>query len=68
MSGFEQQMDGKAAPQRVWSGHQICSSRRSQREPAVAAGQRQTLGLVLLVSLGLWALIWGAVSLVGAFG
>ena len=74
MSEIVQQMDGKAASQRVCPAvscggrHGLSPSRRSECEFAFGAGRGQTLVLVLLVSLGLWAMIWGAVSLLGALG
>jgi nitrate reductase NapE component len=37
-------------------------------EPARGFGRGETLVLVLLLSFGLWALIWAGVSVLGAYG
>jgi hypothetical protein len=71
---MEEQMERKAALQRVCSAassgtahgpspfpHPVC-------EPARGFGRAETLVFVLLLSFGLWALIWGAVSLLAADG
>ena len=65
-------MDRKSVSQWVYSA----ASRRVRQESSPAAraecdltlrlSRGETLVLVLLVSLGLWALIWGAVSLLAA--
>jgi hypothetical protein len=72
--GVEEQMDSKTSPQwlssaapwRVWQGHSLSSN--SQGDPALRLSRGETLILVLLLSLGLWALIWGAISLLAACG
>jgi hypothetical protein len=55
-----------AAPWRVWHGRSLSSD--SQGDPTLRLSRGETLVLVLLVSLGLWALIWGAVSVLAACG
>ena len=68
-SGLEDQMDRKTAlqwvcPSASWRGrHGPSSSSRSEDEPTPWLSRGEALTLVLLLSLGLWALIWGAVSL-----
>jgi hypothetical protein len=52
-----------AAPWRVWQGRSLSSD--SQGDPTLRLSRGETLILVLLLSLGLWALIWGALSLFG---
>ena len=44
------------------------SSSSSEREPTLRLGRRETLIMVLLLSLGLWALIWAGISVLGACG
>ena len=67
-------MQRKAALQRVCSAascgaaHGPSPFPRSEREPGRGFGRGETLVFVLLLSFGLWALIWGAVSLLGAYG
>jgi hypothetical protein len=69
-----EQMDSKrssqwlssAAPWRVWHGRSLSSD--SQGNPTLQLSRRETMTLVLLLSLGLWALIWGAVFLLAACG
>jgi hypothetical protein len=67
-------MERKAALQQVCSGascevaHRPSSFPSSEDGPAPDVRRGETLILVLLVSLGLWAFIWGAVSLLGAYG
>jgi nitrate reductase NapE component len=67
-------MQRKAALRRVCSAASCGSGDgpspfpRSECEPARGFGRGETLVFVLLLSFGLWALIWGAVSLVGAYG
>ena len=41
-------------------------SPRLERDAALQLNRGETLILVLLLSLGLWALIWGVVSLLAA--
>jgi hypothetical protein len=55
-----------AAPWRVW--HERSLSSNSQGDPARRLSRGETLILVLLLSLGLSALIWGAISLLAACG
>ena len=61
-----QWVDDPAASGRL--GHRPASSARLERDPALRLSRGDTLILVLLLSLGLWALIWAGVSLVGAYG
>ena len=62
-------MERKAALQRVCpaassgAAHGPSHFPRPECEPARAFGRGETLVFVLLLSFGLWALIWGAVSL-----
>ena len=62
-------MDRKTALQWVcpsaswWGRHGAPSSASSEYEPTPWPSRGEALTLVLLLSLGLWALIWGAVSL-----
>jgi hypothetical protein len=69
---MEAQMESKAALQRVRSAsgtaHGPSPFPRPGCEPARGFGRGETLVFVLLLSFGLWALIWGAVSLLGAYG
>lgn len=44
------------------------SPSRSECEPTLPLSRGETLILVLLLSLGLWALIWAGVSILGAYG
>jgi hypothetical protein len=72
--GGEKPMDRKGAP------HWVCSivsggarrvtspSLRSETGATLRLSRGEMLILVLLLSLGLWALIWGAISLLAAFG
>ena len=55
-----------AAFWRIWQGRSLSSN--SQGDPILQLSRGETLTLVLLLSLGLWALIWGAVSLLAACG
>jgi hypothetical protein len=70
--GVEKQMDRKSVSQWVYSAacwrvrHEPSSSSCSECDLALRLSRGETLILVLLVSLGLWALIWGAVSLLAA--
>jgi nitrate reductase NapE component len=70
----EGQLDRKTTSQYVYSAascrmwHWPSSSSRSRSEPAHRLNRGDTLIFVLLLSFGLWALIWGAVSLLGAYG
>ena len=48
--------------------HGALPSRRSDGEPTLTLSRGETLILVLLLSLGLWGLIWGAVSLLAMCG
>jgi hypothetical protein len=41
---------------------------RSEYKPARGFGRGETLVFVVLLSFGLGALIWGAVSLLGVYG
>jgi hypothetical protein len=40
----------------------------SECEPALPLSAGETLILVLFLSLGLWALIWAGISVLGAYG
>jgi hypothetical protein len=74
LRSWEEQLDRKAAFQRVWSfascrgSHEPSSSAYSGREPALRLSPGEALTLVLLFSLGLWVLIWAAVSLLAVYG
>jgi hypothetical protein len=48
--------------------HRPLLSSGSECEPTLRLSRRETLMLVLSLSLGLWALIWAAVSMLGVFG
>jgi hypothetical protein len=67
-------MERKAALQRVCSAasggvaHGTSPFPPSGCEPARGFDRGETLVFVLLLSFGLWALIWGAVSLLAADG
>jgi len=50
-------------PADFWSGEVEPSPSRSERNPAFWLSSGEALILVLLVSFGLWAAIWGAVAL-----
>ena len=73
MRGFsgrlEEQMDTKTALQRVGSApssisqHPPSPFRRMECGLMLQLGRGEALTLVLVLSLGLWALIWAAVSL-----
>jgi len=71
---WEDQLDRKAAFQRVWSfafcrvSHEPSSSAISGSEPTHRLSPGEALTLVLLLSLGLWVLIWAAVSLLAVYG
>jgi hypothetical protein len=71
---MEARMERKAALQRVCpaassgAAHGPSPFLRPECEPARAFGRGETLVFVLLLSFGLWALIWGAVSVLGAYG
>jgi hypothetical protein len=71
---LEEQMESKAALQQVRSAascgiaHGPSPFPRSECEPVRGFGRGETLVLVLLLSFGLWALIWAAVSLVAVYG
>jgi hypothetical protein len=43
--------------------HRRLASSGSERKPALRPSRAETLIVVLFLSLGLWALIWGGVSL-----
>jgi hypothetical protein len=43
-------------------------SPRSEHDPILTLSRGETLILVLILSLGFWALIWAGVSLFGAYG
>ena len=60
-------MDRKTALQ-WWGRHGPSASRRSECDPVLTLSRGETLILVLMLSLGLWALIWGALSLLAAPG
>jgi len=66
---LEEQMDTKTALQRVCSAPSSINqrppspSRRMGSGLILQLGQGEALTLVLVLSLGLWALIWAAVSL-----
>ena len=49
-------------------GRATTPPRRSDGDPTFALNRGETLILVLLLSLGLWGLIWGAVSLLAMCG
>jgi hypothetical protein len=72
--GVETQMDRKSTWQRVSSAasgkvrHEASPSLRSEPDATLRLSRGETLILVLLLSLGLWALIWGGVSVLGACG
>jgi hypothetical protein len=67
-------MESKAALQQVRSAASCGAADgpspfpRSECEPARSFGGGETLVLVVLLSFGLWALIWAAVSLLGVYG
>ena len=48
--------------------HGPSPSSRSECESSLQLSRGETLILVLLLSLGLWALIWAGVSILGAYG
>jgi hypothetical protein len=48
-------------------GHRPLPSSGLECEPTLRLSRGETLILVLSLSLGLWALIWAAVSILGAF-
>jgi hypothetical protein len=56
---------GSAAPDRMWHGPP--PSLRSPCAPTLQQNRGDTPILVLLLSLGLWALIWTGVLLFGAY-
>jgi hypothetical protein len=65
---WKEQMDTKTALQRVGSagvGHLHRSL--SLRGPTIELNRAETLILVSLLSLGLWALIWAVVSLLASY-
>ena len=72
--GIKEQMDRKAASQRVCSP--ACAGIWERPSPALhlrcapihELNRGKTLILVLLLSLGLWALLWAGVSLLGVYG
>ena len=65
-SGLEDQMDRKTALQLVCPS--ACGGGRHGPSPSSPWPSRgEAPMLVLLVSLGLWALIWAAVSLYSAY-
>jgi len=66
-------MDRKCASRWVYSiasgkARRVTSSSLHSETGALRFSRGETLILVLLLSLGLWALIWGAISLLAAFG
>jgi hypothetical protein len=56
---------GSAASDRMWHGPWL--SLRSRSAPTHQLNRGDTLVLVLLLSLGLWAIIWAGVLLLGAY-
>jgi hypothetical protein len=56
---------GSAASERMWLGPSL--SLRSRCAPTHLLNRGDTLVLVLLLSLGLWAIIWTGVLLLGAY-
>jgi len=48
--------------------HEPSPSSRSESHSTLQLSRGETLILVLLLSLGMWALIWGAVSVLAACG
>jgi len=72
---LEEQLDRKTAFQRVCS-FASCRVSQESSSPSAYSGSKPTLRLspgealtlVLLFSLGLWALIWAAVSLLAVYG
>jgi hypothetical protein len=67
-------MDRKSASQWVHRAafcevrHEPSPSSRAESDPTLRLNRGETLIFVLLLSLGLWALIWGAVSVLAACG
>jgi hypothetical protein len=56
---------GFAAFDRLW--HRPSLSLRSRRAPTHQLNREDTLLLVLLLSLGLWAIIWAGVLVLGTY-
>jgi hypothetical protein len=67
-------MDRNIATERAcsadfWSvGEQPSTSSRSESKPAFSVSRGEALVLVLLLSFGLWAAIWGVVALLAVGG
>ena len=55
-------------PADFWSVRVEPSSSRPERKPGLRLSGGQALSLMLLVSFGLWAVIWGAVALLAVGG
>jgi len=70
----ERQMDRKSASQSIYrvafcgGRDELSPSSRAESDPTLRLNRGETPIFVLLLSLGLWALIWGVVSLLAARG
>jgi len=54
---------GRARPADFWNaGEEALPSLRAEHKTALWLSRGEALGLVVLLSIGLWAVIWGAVA------
>ena len=61
-------MDRKAALQRVYPTASLGTKQEPGGAPTDQPNPEEPLIFVLLLSLGLWALIWVGISLLGVYG
>jgi hypothetical protein len=56
---------GRARPADIWNaGEEALPSLRAEQKAALWLSRGEALVLVVLLSFGLWAALWGAVALV----
>ena len=57
---------GRARPADFWNGGEALPSLRAEHKTALWLSRGEALVLVVLLSFGFWAAIWGAIALLAA--